>query len=196
MLQKFTDLEKETLLKYADDLENKSKAIRLACQEKLIRSVGCHPGYLTRATLKELLNPTIMFEPQPEIGGPKNIAIIDLTGKIPNRYLATCPEDCKALTELSVYLSAQKSNCVVEIGRITAIPNPKLQDIYPELQVSTGVCGALTFGSGEIDFYGYWEEGNYQAARDYQKLHPEDGECWPYSEETLRKNREESAETV
>ena len=44
--------------------------------------------------------------------------------------------------------------------------------------VSTGICGAITFGSGPLDDYGYWEEPCPACARQWEADHP--GEfAWP-----------------
>ncbi len=51
--------------------------------------------------------------------------------------------------------------------------------------VSTGICESLTFGSGNLDFNGYWEHGCYECARQWEKLHPEDGPCWPFKSEDI-----------
>lgn len=39
----------------------------------------------------------------------------------------------------------------------------------------------LTFGSGELDSYGYWKVPCECCARKHEREHPEDGECWPFS---------------
>jgi hypothetical protein len=48
--------------------------------------------------------------------------------------------------------------------------------------VSTGICGSLTFGSGQLDHNGYWERPCGICARTHEIKHPEDGPCWPFSE--------------
>jgi hypothetical protein len=53
--------------------------------------------------------------------------------------------------------------------------------------VSTGICGSLTFGRGELDGLGYWEFPCAICARYYEK---EDGcrwKCWPF-----KKSRKEN----
>jgi hypothetical protein len=50
----------------------------------------------------------------------------------------------------------------------------------PECSVSTGICDSLTFGSGEVDFYGYWEKPCSICARAHEEKHPKYGECWPF----------------
>lgn len=47
-----------------------------------------------------------------------------------------------------------------------------------ECMVSTGISGATTFGSGELDEYGYWEEPCTICARAWEKLYPGDW-AWP-----------------
>ena len=50
-----------------------------------------------------------------------------------------------------------------------------------ECNVSTGICESLTFGSGELDDYGYWEKPCEKCARAFEKLEPEyKGRCWPF----------------
>jgi len=51
---------------------------------------------------------------------------------------------------------------------------------------STGICEATTFGRGECDHHGYWQFPCYYCARKFEIDHPEFGECWPYSDETLK----------
>jgi hypothetical protein len=48
----------------------------------------------------------------------------------------------------------------------------------PECKVSTGICGSITFGYGELDYYGYWEFPCYKCAREWKRIYPKD-ECWP-----------------
>jgi hypothetical protein len=52
----------------------------------------------------------------------------------------------------------------------------------PDCATSLGVCGSYTFGSGNLDFHGYWEHPCAVCAREHEKLHPEDGTCWPLPE--------------
>jgi len=46
--------------------------------------------------------------------------------------------------------------------------------------VSTGIHGGFTFGSGRLDFDGYWEFPCRECAEAWEKMHPEDEQCWPY----------------
>jgi hypothetical protein len=43
---------------------------------------------------------------------------------------------------------------------------------------STGICERLTFGSGALDDYGYWEFPCWTCARDYEKENPGE-DAWP-----------------
>lgn len=45
---------------------------------------------------------------------------------------------------------------------------------------STGICEGLTFGTGKLDFNGYWEFPCWSCARKHEVSHPEAGACWPY----------------
>jgi hypothetical protein len=54
---------------------------------------------------------------------------------------------------------------------------------HPDCGVSTGICGSLTFGRGELDKNGYWEEPCYICARAAEKKFPEEGRCWPFEED-------------
>ena len=54
----------------------------------------------------------------------------------------------------------------------------------PNCSVSSGICSRLTFGSGELSSYGYWENPCYVCARDYERrqLADTNGHCeavWP-----------------
>ena len=52
-----------------------------------------------------------------------------------------------------------------------------------ECFVSTGICDSLTFGSGKLDHNGYWEKPCEVCARAHEIRCPEDGPCWPFTEE-------------
>jgi len=54
---------------------------------------------------------------------------------------------------------------------------------YEGCKVSNGIHGGLTFGYGELDKYGYWEYPCVICARAWEKKYPEEGPCWPFSEE-------------
>lgn len=47
--------------------------------------------------------------------------------------------------------------------------------------VSTGICERLTFGTGKLNDYGYWEHGCPECAHECEKQFPEWGPCWPSS---------------
>lgn len=53
--------------------------------------------------------------------------------------------------------------------------------------VSTTVHGALSFGNGKLDEHGFFEYGCPECAREHERLHPEDGACWPHTEEQIAK---------
>lgn len=55
----------------------------------------------------------------------------------------------------------------------------------PECSVSTGIHEGLTFGHGGLDHNGFWSEPCKLCARDHERRHPEDGECWPFSDSDL-----------
>ena len=56
----------------------------------------------------------------------------------------------------------------------------------PKCSCSTGIHEGLTFGSGELDDWGYWEEPCDVCARAYEKNYPDAGKCWPFSK--IKKN--------
>ena len=56
--------------------------------------------------------------------------------------------------------------------------------------ISSGIHDGLTFGTGELDEYGYFEKPCYECAREWEKQYPESGQCWPFSEEYLNKHKE------
>jgi len=53
--------------------------------------------------------------------------------------------------------------------------------------VSTGIHDGLTFGRGKLDDYGYWSKPCGPCARAWEKEHPEDGPCWPFSPDEDKK---------
>lgn len=55
----------------------------------------------------------------------------------------------------------------------------------PMCGVSTGIHGGLTFGSGELDEYGFWQVPCCACARAHEKSQPQDGNCWPFTNEQL-----------
>jgi len=52
---------------------------------------------------------------------------------------------------------------------------------------SSTIAEDLSFGYGELDDYGYFEHGCYECARAHEEQFPEGGDCWPYSNQTLRR---------
>lgn len=50
----------------------------------------------------------------------------------------------------------------------------------PECCVSTGIHDGLTFGSGKLDYNGFWENPCSVCARGYEKISPKDIPCWPF----------------
>jgi len=55
-------------------------------------------------------------------------------------------------------------------------------------EVSSTVYECLSFGTGELDFNGFWEHGCYECAREHERQFPGDI-CWPHSHKTLRQWR-------
>jgi hypothetical protein len=51
--------------------------------------------------------------------------------------------------------------------------------------VSTGIHEALTFGTGKLDGSGFWSKPCEECARAHEKQFPEDGPCWPHTDEDL-----------
>jgi hypothetical protein len=49
----------------------------------------------------------------------------------------------------------------------------------PDCGISTGIHEGLTFGSGKLDQWGFWENPCDTCAREHEKNHPQDGSCWP-----------------
>jgi hypothetical protein len=51
----------------------------------------------------------------------------------------------------------------------------------PKCSVSTGINDGLTFGSGNLDFNGFWEHPCNTCARWHEENYPQDGKCWPFA---------------
>lgn len=51
-----------------------------------------------------------------------------------------------------------------------------------QCNLSTGICDLLTFGSGELDQHGYWENPCGICARDWERRYPDEGPAWPLPE--------------
>ena len=50
---------------------------------------------------------------------------------------------------------------------------------------SSGIHEGITFGTGELDDYGYWERPCWECARAWEEQYPEDGPAWPFAQEYL-----------
>jgi len=50
----------------------------------------------------------------------------------------------------------------------------------PKCGASTNIAGDASFGSGELDDFGFWEKPCSVCARAWEKLYPEE-KAWPYS---------------
>ena len=53
-----------------------------------------------------------------------------------------------------------------------------------DTKVSTTVYGDLSFGSGKLDDYGFWEFPDYEAARKWEEEHP-GVVCWPLEKKNI-----------
>jgi hypothetical protein len=53
-------------------------------------------------------------------------------------------------------------------------------------KVSTHIFDCLTFGTGRLSDNGLWEHGCEVCARAHEEQFPEDGPCWPHTDEQLR----------
>lgn len=53
----------------------------------------------------------------------------------------------------------------------------------PHCSISTGIHEGPTFGSGELDFNGFWEVPCALCARAWEKAHPESEPCWPFPDD-------------
>jgi len=51
---------------------------------------------------------------------------------------------------------------------------------HPHCSVSTTISGHLSFGSGRLDDYGYWQKPCGRCAEAYEKEYPWQGSCWPF----------------
>ena len=50
----------------------------------------------------------------------------------------------------------------------------------PKCGASTGIHDGVTFGSGKLDDFGYWEKPCYICARKWEELYPNEI-AWPFS---------------
>jgi hypothetical protein len=55
----------------------------------------------------------------------------------------------------------------------------------PNCSVSSSFNDELTFGSGELDDYGFWEKPCKPCARAFEKAHPDRGACWPFHDSDI-----------
>jgi hypothetical protein len=62
-----------------------------------------------------------------------------------------------------------------------------------ECNVSTGIHGGLTFGSGSLDSNGFWRFPCDGCARKHEEKYPEDGKCWPFESSPTDNSQLESA---
>lgn len=56
---------------------------------------------------------------------------------------------------------------------------------HEDHKCSTGIHDCLTFGWGELDAFGFWEFPCGECARHHEQQFPQDGPCWPHSEEQI-----------
>jgi hypothetical protein len=47
-----------------------------------------------------------------------------------------------------------------------------------ECGISTGICGSITAGTGEVDFNGYWEFPCYVCPKQFEHLNEVDEDSW------------------
>jgi hypothetical protein len=52
--------------------------------------------------------------------------------------------------------------------------------------ISTHILDCLSFGSGKLDGSGFWSEPCEECARAHEQQFPEDGSCWPHTDEQLK----------
>ena len=51
--------------------------------------------------------------------------------------------------------------------------------------VSSHIADCLTFGTGKLDGSGCWEHPCAECARAHEEQFPDDGPCWPHTDEQL-----------
>jgi len=56
---------------------------------------------------------------------------------------------------------------------------------HDKCRVSTGIHGYLTFGSGRLSGNGFWEHPCGECAKAWEQQFPEDGPCWPHTDEQI-----------
>lgn len=52
--------------------------------------------------------------------------------------------------------------------------------------ISTHIGDCLSFGTGKLDGSGFWEHPCGACARAHEEQFPDDGPCWPHTEDDLR----------
>jgi hypothetical protein len=52
-------------------------------------------------------------------------------------------------------------------------------------KISTGIHECLTFGKGRLSDGGFWQIPCPDCARAHEQQFPEDGPCWPHTDEQL-----------
>ena len=52
---------------------------------------------------------------------------------------------------------------------------------------SSGIHEGITFGTGDLDYYGYWEHPCGECARAWEEQYPKDGPAWPFDPEYLER---------
>lgn len=55
----------------------------------------------------------------------------------------------------------------------------------PHCSVSSGIHEGLTFGSGTLDFNGFWSEPCAACARDHERRCPQNAPCWPFEDSDI-----------
>jgi hypothetical protein len=71
---------------------------------------------------------------------------------------------------------------IQEIKNIETIIKKEKPCGNPGCMVSAFDVYFLTFGSGKLDFYGFWEKPCSLCARDFEKKNPQYFPCWPLPE--------------
>lgn len=61
---------------------------------------------------------------------------------------------------------------------------------HESCKTSTTIYDALSFGTGELDYYGFWQIPCAECARAWEAQFPGSGPCWPHSAETLKQWKE------
>ena len=76
-----------------------------------------------------------------------------------------------------------------EVGVVTIHENGYRKFIRPPghegCKISTHIFDCLTFGSGKLEDNGCWEYGCEVCARAHEQQFPNEGPCWPHTDEDL-----------